>query len=133
MTTWGGDEEVMGGVSERAALIPPDAAKPSLREWWANEVRAQSLRWRLWTPVAFGAGAAIYFALKIEPPLWPLLLVAGLLSGAWLAAKWRGAVRRVTLPLVLLASFALGVAVAKPRSCLFSTSHGADEQRGGYS
>ncbi|WP_309629354.1 hypothetical protein [Brevundimonas sp.] len=54
----------MGEGSERAALIPPEAAKPSLsarlRAWARDEMLAQSMRWRLWAPVAFGGGAAIY-------------------------------------------------------------------------
>ncbi len=77
---------------------------------------AQSLRWRLWAPVAFGCGAAIYFALKSEPPLWPLALGAAVGAGAWLAARRLGAGRMVTLPLMLLACLALGLAVAKVRT-----------------
>lgn len=107
-------------MSERAALIPPDAAKPSPREriaaWFADQVRAQSLRWRLLAPVAFGGGAAIYFALKGEPPLWPLVGVAVLILGVWLAARWRGLGRRVTIPLMLMACLAGGLAGAKVRS-----------------
>jgi len=107
-------------VSERAALIPPDAAKPSPRErfvaWIVEEARAQSLRWRLWAPVAFGGGAAIYFALKSEPPLWPLIGVALATLAIWMAARWRGMGRRVSLPLMLLACLACGLAGAKIRS-----------------
>ncbi|QTN18628.1 ComEC/Rec2 family competence protein [Brevundimonas sp. AJA228-03] len=110
----------MGGVSGRAALIPPDAAKPSPREriaaWLSDEVRAQSLRWRLLAPVAFGCGAALYFALKREPPLWPLLGMAGAMLAIWLGARWRGNGRRITLPLMLLACLACGLAGAKVRS-----------------
>ncbi|WP_156796151.1 ComEC/Rec2 family competence protein [Brevundimonas subvibrioides] len=111
----------MGGVSGRAALIPPDAAKPSpLRDrffaWIADEARAQSLRWRLLAPVAFGGGAAIYFALRSEPPLWPLAVAAAVTGATWLAARRRGTGRRVTLPLMLLACLACGLAGAKVRS-----------------
>jgi competence protein ComEC len=81
-----------------------------------DQVAAQSLRWRLWAPVAFGCGAAIYFALKSEPPLWPLALGAAVGAGAWLAARRLGAGRMVTLPLMLLACLALGLAVAKVRT-----------------
>ncbi|WP_287396189.1 hypothetical protein, partial [Brevundimonas sp.] len=63
-----------GSVSE--ALIRPEATKPTpgarLRVWLAQELAAQSLRWRLWAPVAFGAGGAVYFTLRFEPPSWPL-------------------------------------------------------------
>jgi competence protein ComEC len=110
----------MGEGSGRAALIAPDAAKPSLSQrvanWLRAEAAAQSLRWRLWAPVAFGGGAAIYFALKTEPPLWPLALAAAVATGAWLAARRFGAGRAVTLPLMLLACLALGLAVAKVRT-----------------
>ena len=34
------------------------------------EVTAQRSRALLWTPVAFGAGAATYLGLKLEPPVW---------------------------------------------------------------
>ena len=72
--------KVMGEGSVRQALIPPEAAKPTpatrLHAWWRDEVAAQSSRWRLWAPVAFGGGCAAYFALMTEPSLWPLLLAA---------------------------------------------------------
>ncbi|MEQ7155260.1 ComEC/Rec2 family competence protein [Brevundimonas aurifodinae] len=110
----------MGRGSDGAALIPPDAANPSpgdrIRAGLRTEVVAQTLRWRLWAPVAFGGGAAIYFALKTEPPLWPLVLAAGLATAVWLGAKGRGAGRAVTLPLMLVACLALGLAVAKART-----------------
>jgi hypothetical protein len=35
-----------------------------------EEVAAQAERWSLWTPVAFGLGAAAYLQLRVEPPLW---------------------------------------------------------------
>ena len=80
------------------------------------EVRDQGLRWRLWTPVAFGAGCGLYFWLKTEPPLWPLLALAGLTCSAWWAVRARGARRRVTLPLMLLAFVCLGLGAAKVRT-----------------
>ena len=80
------------------------------------EVAAQTLRWRLWTPVAFGGGCAAYFALKSEPPLWPLAAAATAFGAVWIAARRRGLSRRWSLPLLLLACFALGLAVAKTRT-----------------
>ena len=74
----GSDGEAMAGV------IAPTPAKPSLGErarlFLMDQVAAQTLRWRMWSPVAFGGGCAGYFALKSEPSLWPLG------SGRW----WRG-------------------------------------------
>jgi competence protein ComEC len=81
-----------------------------------RQVLAQSLRWRLWAPVALGGGCAVYFALKAEPPAWPLLAFAALSAAAWLGAKRRRLDRIWTLPLMLLACFALGLAVAKLRT-----------------
>jgi competence protein ComEC len=110
----------MAGRSVRAALIPPDAAKPSL--WHRivasvlEEVAGQGLRWRLWAPVAFGGGCAIYFGLKVEPPLWPLLVGAVVAVGLWLAARAGGLPRAATLPLMLLMCLALGLAAAKVRT-----------------
>ncbi len=110
----------MQGGSGRAALIPSDTPKPSLGrriiDGLRAEVAAQGLRWRLWAPVAFGGGCAIYFTLKVEPPLWPLTLGAGVMMALWLGARWRGAGRAVTLPLMLLACLALGLATAKLRT-----------------
>lgn len=105
-----------------AALIPPDAVNPSARErfraWLADQVAAQSDRWRLWAPVAFGGGCAAYFALKTEPSLWPLLLAAVVTVGAWLGAKRRGLSRRWILPLLMLACLACGLAAAKTRTLI---------------
>jgi competence protein ComEC len=112
--------EVIRGRSGRAALIPPDAAKPTPRTRIAGflreQVEAQALRWRLWAPVAFGGGCAVYFALKEEPPLWPLLLAAAAVSAVWLAARRAGLRRGWTLPLMLAACFALGLATARLRT-----------------
>ncbi|WP_421728906.1 ComEC/Rec2 family competence protein [Brevundimonas sp.] len=110
----------MGGGSVRAALIPPETAIPSLgarfAAWLADEVSGQGLRWRLWTPVAFGGGCGVYFLLKAEPPLWPLVLAALATSILWLAARRTGQPRRITLPLLMLACFALGMTAAKIRT-----------------
>jgi competence protein ComEC len=110
----------MGGVSERAALIPADAPKPSLRAriaaWLRSQVAAQDMRWRLWAPVAFGGGCATYFALPTEPPLWPLAVAGLVATTIWLAARRLGARRAITFPLMLLACLALGLTMAKVRA-----------------
>ena len=53
-------------------------------------------RWLLWLPVALGTGVALYFALPVEPPLWPG--AAGVLPVAavalWLAAARAGRTTR---------------------------------------
>lgn len=118
-----GDREsvgVMQGKSEGAALIPPGTPKPSvwrqIKDAAHAEIAAQGLRWRLWAPVAFGGGCGLYFALKTEPSLWPLLLLAAIACGLWLAARVCGLRRWATLPLMLLACLSLGLATAKVRS-----------------
>lgn len=70
----------------------------------------------MWAPVAFGGGCSVYFALKTEPPTWPLLLAATIGTGLWLGARRLAMARVWTLPLLMLACFALGVAVAKLRT-----------------
>jgi len=114
----------MRGVSDRAALIPPDAEnhRPGakiaafLRAQAQAQIKAQTLRWRMWAPVAFGGGCASYFTLKAEPPAWPLVLAAVIAVGAWQVVKRAGGGRAWTLPLMLLACFVLGGAVAKLRT-----------------
>ncbi|WOB77725.1 ComEC/Rec2 family competence protein [Brevundimonas nasdae] len=107
-----------GSVSE--ALIRPDAAKPTpaarLRAWLHAEVAAQTLRWRLWAPVAFGAGGGVYFALRAEPVLWPLVLGAALTFGLWVVARRRGWSRRLTWLLLMVACVSGGLAAAKVRT-----------------
>ncbi|MBU1384315.1 MAG: ComEC/Rec2 family competence protein [Alphaproteobacteria bacterium] len=103
-----------------AGVIPPAPAMPSLAARIAGFLRtqslAQSLRWRLWAPVALGGGCAVYFSLKSEPQAWPLLAAAALTGAVWLAARRLRLSRLRTLPLMLLACFALGLAVAKLRT-----------------
>ena len=80
------------------------------------QIAAQALRWRLWAPVALGGGCAVYFALKPEPAVAPLILFAVATTAAWLGARRFNLARIWTLPLMLLACFALGLAVAKLRT-----------------
>lgn len=107
-------------MSVSAVLIASGAgihrATARIRDGLRSEVSAQGPRWRLWTPVAFGAGCAAYFVLGREPPLWPLVALAIVTGGLWSAARRAGRSRRWTLPLLLLACLALGLATAKVRS-----------------
>jgi competence protein ComEC len=45
--------------------------------WVRTQLAAQAERWALWTPVAFGCGCGLYFALPREPALWWLWALAG--------------------------------------------------------
>ena len=103
-----------------AGVIAPEPPNPSLARrtgrFLSAQVAAQTLRWRLWAPVAFGGGCAVYFALGIEPPAWPLIAGAALAAGLWLGARRLARARVWTLGLMLLACFALGLAVARLRT-----------------
>jgi len=107
-----------GSVAE--ALIRSRAAKRSLGlrliECVRTEVEDQTDRWRLWSPVFFGGGCAIYFALKTEPLMWPLMVAAVATGVAWLVARRLGLARRWTLILLMLACLSGGAAVAKLRT-----------------
>jgi competence protein ComEC len=69
------------------------------------QLAVQADRWPLWTPVAFGCGCGLYFGLKREPAMWPLVAVAAAL---WLAAlvlrRWGKA--PFAAGMTLLAAFA---------------------------
>lgn len=103
-----------------AGVIAPASANPSLGErarlFLGAQVAAQTLRWRLWAPVAFGGGCAVYFAFKSEPATSPLIIGAMVAAALWLWARRMAWARVLTLPLMLLACFALGMAVAKLRA-----------------
>ncbi|MGQ3016929.1 ComEC/Rec2 family competence protein [Phenylobacterium sp.] len=76
----------------------------------------QADRWSLWTPVAFGVGCAIYFALGREPLTWVALGALGV-AMVLLAAARRLPVSRETALVLILAAFALaGFSTAKLRT-----------------
>ncbi len=81
-----------------------------LAAWARNEASAQVDRWPLWVPVAFGAGAATYFGLKHEPPLWlgGMLTAATVLLAA-LARRW-GRSQALIIATTLMAFAAAGFA-----------------------
>ncbi|HYD45596.1 MAG TPA: ComEC/Rec2 family competence protein [Phenylobacterium sp.] len=84
--------------------------------WLAAQVALQADRTPLWTPAAYGAGAAAYLALRFEPPLWPLALAAlAAILGAG-AATLKSRNRAVTAGAILLAFLAAGAFVAKSRT-----------------
>jgi len=106
--------EVMAGV------IAPVPVNPSLGvrvgRFLSQQVADQTLRWRLWAPVAFGGGCGVYFALRTEPEAWPLIAGALLAAGLWLGARRLSLGRVWTLMLMLLACFTIGIVVAKLRT-----------------
>jgi competence protein ComEC len=53
----------------------------------SDRLAAEAERRLLWLPVFFGAGIGVYFALKVEPALWPGVAVA--IAGAGLSVALR--------------------------------------------
>ncbi len=89
---------------------------PHIATWIAAQGAAQLERWRLWTPVAFGLGAAAYFALPAEPVAvvaFAVLAVAGALILA--AGRWSPG-RLVTISITLAAVGLAGFAAGKLRT-----------------
>ena len=81
------------------------------------EALAQVDRWTLWTPVAFGSGAATYIGLRREPDIAICLAIAAVLVlGVAVARSW-GRSRGLVIVLSLLAfgaaGFAAGVVKAR--------------------
>ncbi len=67
-----------------------DAASEWRARLWralVDRLAAEGDRRLLWLPVCFGAGIGIYFALKVEPPLWPS--VAAAIAGVGLVVALR--------------------------------------------
>ena len=66
----------------------------------------------MWAPVAFGAGSASYFGLKVEPLLdFAMILALAALAGAIFARAWGGS-RRLVVATSLIAFAAAGFAGA---------------------
>lgn len=111
-------EEAGAALIARVADAPrgdPPSWAEVAREWLGAEVSGQIDRWPLWAPVAFGAGCGIYFLLKTEPPLWPLMAVAAVTIAAALASR-RAPWRWLVVATTLVACAAAGLAVTKLRS-----------------
>jgi competence protein ComEC len=81
-----------------------------------GELRAQMERAFLWAPVAFGIGSAAYLGLKAEPPLWPLLALAGVSVAAAFAARRWSPSRGLAIAVALAAVCACGLAAGKVRT-----------------
>jgi competence protein ComEC len=89
--------------------------------WLLEEIAAERERWLLFAPVAIGAGVGLYFALPVEPPLWPLLAVgvAGVALALFALAGALGLARGGPGFLILglaLAGVGGGMAAAKFRT-----------------
>src|SRR5256886_1138781 len=93
-------------TERRLGLVPAWGAR--LRAALAERLAAERNRHVLWLPVFFGAGIGVYFALTVEPPLWPGLVAAAASAVVSLAMHrhraWCGAALALTL---FAAGFAL--------------------------
>ncbi|KQV57920.1 MULTISPECIES: ComEC/Rec2 family competence protein [unclassified Caulobacter] len=98
-------------------------AGPRVRFSWRGlaslvlaELRVNQARAFLWTPVAFGLGAAGYLEARTEPPVWALGGLALLMAMIWWAVRhWNASA--IVLTLASLAAFgASGGLAAKIRS-----------------
>jgi competence protein ComEC len=85
---------------------------------WAGiraEAAAQVERWLLWSPVAFGCGCALFFALTFEPSPWAVYGAAAAAATAALLAR-RTRRRGLAIGLALLAFFVSGLAASELRA-----------------
>jgi competence protein ComEC len=80
------------------------------------EAKGQAERWFLWSPVAFGCGCGIYFALLAEPPLWLGILLAVGALGAVAAARTWSRTRGAVIAANLVAFAACGLLAAELRA-----------------
>ena len=88
---------------------PPVRRAGALGHWLFNNLVAERERWPLWLPVFVGSGIGGYFWLTVEPPLAPVLALAGAALLAAIAALRR---QRFVAPAVAMAALALGFAAA---------------------
>jgi competence protein ComEC len=102
-----------------APLSTPAKARPSLGDavrWLGEQAARQADRWTLWTPVAFGCGAGVYFALLREPQAWVGLAGVAVAAAMILGASRWSRARALTAALVLAASALGGFSMAKLRT-----------------
>jgi len=93
-------------AGERVGFVPAWTAR--IVAAVADRLAAEGERRFLWLPVFFGAGIGAYFALRVEPPLWPGVAAAIGGAGLSLAMRRHQAWCEAALALtVLAAGFAL--------------------------
>ena len=84
--------------------------------WLGQQIERQADRWTLWTPVAFGCGAGVYFALLREPRIWTGFAGLALAAALLLAVNRWSRSRVLTASVVLAACFLAGLAMATLRT-----------------
>src|ERR1700756_204428 len=113
------DTAIAGG---RVGFVPAWIAR--IAAAFADRLAAEGERRLLWLPVFFGAGIGVYFALEVEPPLWPS--VAAAIAGTCLSfalrrhPAWCEAALALT---VFAAGFALICETARERQAPMLQRH----------
>ena len=105
-----------GAAAPLSTRTKPRPSLAGAAAWLAEQAARQGERWSLWTPVAMGLGAGLYFALRREPQAWVALAILPVAAALTLVGtRWsRG--RGMTAALVLLAFGLGGFALAKLRT-----------------
>jgi len=102
----------------------PFGALSRFRAWFRDNANEERDRWPLFAPVAMGCGVGLYFALPVEPDLWPAVVIAGAglalaLSGLQRirmgASRWTGGAVVLGLMAALLG---VGLGTAKIRTLI---------------
>jgi competence protein ComEC len=86
--------------------------------WLKDQVRAQADHAFLWTPVAFGVGAAAYLGLKVEPPIWPAALAAAFAGAVAVGLRRWGRSRGLAIVSALMAVTLCGFLAGELRTCM---------------
>src|SRR6516162_9017981 len=109
-------------VGERVGFVPAWAAR--IVAAVCDRLAAEGERRLLWLPVFFGAGIGLYFALKVEPPLWPGVAAATAGAGLSFAFRKHPAWCEAALALtVFAAGFALICETARERQAPMLQRH----------
>ncbi|HKR86547.1 MAG TPA: ComEC/Rec2 family competence protein [Phenylobacterium sp.] len=103
-----------GWAGPLSTRIRHPSTLPAAGAWIFGQIGVQGARWKLWTPVAFGSGAAVYFALLREPLPGVAWLALAAAAAAMIAARRMGS-RPAKAALVLVACGLAGFAAAKIR------------------
>lgn len=87
-----------GPLSTRVPRLPRAAAALA---WLGRQAARQGERWTLWTPVALGCGAGLYFTAPGEPQAWVAWAGAALVVAlVFVASRWSRS-RAITAALIL--------------------------------
>jgi len=109
-------------AGERVGLLPAWSAR--ILTGISERLAAEGERRLLWLPVFFGAGIGVYFALKVEPPLWPGVATAIAGAGLSFALRRHPAWCEATLVLTAFAAgFALTCETARERQAPMLPRH----------